>query len=37
MCELHYTIEEIINHPKLSDDYKFSYIGDMVEQEEFCD
>jgi hypothetical protein len=37
MCEVAYTLEEIINHPRLSDDYKFSYIGDMVEQEEFCD
>ena len=37
MCEINYTLEEIINHPNLSDDYKFSYVEDMLEQEEFCD
>jgi len=37
MCEINYTLEEIINHPNLSDDYKFSYVEDMLEQEKFCD
>lgn len=37
MCDLHYDLEEIINHPKLTDNYKFSYIEDLIQEDEFCD
>jgi hypothetical protein len=37
MCDLHWNLEEIINHPRLSDDYKFSYIEDMVNEDAFCE
>lgn len=37
MCDINYTFEEILNHPKLSDDYKFSYVEDMVNEDVFCD
>ena len=37
MCQLHYTLEELINHPRLSDDYKFNAIQEMLNEDEFCE
>jgi hypothetical protein len=39
MCDIQneWGLEEILNHPKLSDDYKFSFIEELVNEEEFCD
>lgn len=37
MCKINYTIEEIINHPKLSDDYKFGMIEELLQEETFLD
>jgi len=33
MCDINYNIEEIINHPKLSDDYKFEKIEGIIVEE----
>jgi len=39
MCDLdkEYTFDEILYHPKLSDDYKFEYIQEIFWEEEFVD
>ena len=37
MCKIEYSLEEIINHPKLSDDYKFEVLEQMIDEELFCD
>jgi hypothetical protein len=39
MCDItkEWNIDELLNHPNLSDDYKYQFFKDMVEQEEFCD
>jgi hypothetical protein len=37
MCEVNYTIEELVNHPKLSDDYKFSAIEEMIKENDFIE
>jgi hypothetical protein len=37
MCKIEYTIEEIINHPKLSDDYKFDKIDEIINEQLFLD
>ena len=33
MCRINYTIEEIVNHPKLSDDYKFDLVEGIIVEE----
>ena len=33
MCKVNYSIEEIINHPKLTDDYKFNLIEGIIVEE----
>jgi hypothetical protein len=30
MCRINYTIEEIVNHPKLTDEYKFDLIEGII-------
>ena len=37
MCKIEYSIEELINHPKLSDDYKFNILNEMIDEELFID
>lgn len=37
MCEINYSVEELINHPKLSDNYKFDLIEELVNEELFID
>lgn len=37
MCDINYTFEELLYHPKLSDDYKFAYLEEMVNEDVFCD
>ena len=39
MCDItnEFTPEEVINHPKLSDNYKFEYFEKMAKEEEFYD
>jgi hypothetical protein len=37
MCKIEYTLEELINHPKLSDDYKFSVLEEIVQEDLFLD
>lgn len=33
MCKVNYSIEEIINHPKLTEEYKFDFIEGIVVEE----
>ena len=33
MCRINYTIEEIVNHPKLTDEYKFDLIEGIIVEE----
>jgi hypothetical protein len=37
MCDLHWNLEELINHPKLSDDYKFAEIQQQLSEQEMID
>lgn len=37
MCDINYTFEELLYHPKLSDDFKIQYFEDMVNEDVFCD
>jgi len=37
MCRINYTIEEIVNHPKLTDDYKFNLIEGIIVEEFITD
>jgi hypothetical protein len=37
MCKIEYTIEELITHPKLSDEYKFEVLEEMINESEFID
>lgn len=37
MCNINFNLEEIINHPKLSDDYKFSFVQDIINEDKFCE
>ena len=37
MCNINFNLEEVINHPKLSDDYKFSFVQEMLSEDEFCE
>jgi hypothetical protein len=39
MCDLtnDYTLEEVLYHPKLTDDYKFNFIQDLVDEQQFID
>ena len=37
MCDINYTFEELLYHPKLSDEYKVQYFEDMVNEDVFCD
>lgn len=39
MCDLSkdYTLEEIILHPKLTDEYKFEYVKELLWEEEFVE
>jgi hypothetical protein len=37
MCDVYYTFEELLYHPKLSDDYKIAYFEQMVNEDVFCE
>ena len=37
MCKIDYSLEELINHPKLSDDYKFQVLEERINEEIFLD
>ena len=39
MCDLSkdYTLEEVILHPKLTDEYKFEYVKELLWEEEFVE
>ena len=37
MCKIDYSLEELINHPKLSDDYKFQVLEERINEELFLD
>ena len=37
MCKVDYSLEELINHPKLSDDYKFQVLEERINEELFLD
>jgi hypothetical protein len=39
MCDIKndWSMDEVLHHSKLSDDYKYQFFKDLVEQEEFCD
>jgi len=37
MCDItnDWSMDEVLNHPKLSDDYKYQYFQDLVDQEDY--
>ena len=38
MCDINnWNLEELINHPKLSDDYKFEVVKEMLTEEEMME
>lgn len=37
MCKVNYNIEEIYNHPKFSENYKFALIEEIIDEELFLD